>query len=642
MAENKIRIFAGRGERLVLLVLLLASVTTIGLMAGCGNLDGNVSTNQLPLVEFTNVPANRDTFSYAPVIYWKGRDPDGFVEEYMYADVIDSAALYDPREFIRFIPEEAWIRTQATSDTVYLLTETGTITEHVFYVKCVDDRETESQVIYRTFYRSNRPPRVPEIKWFTASDGSFGERISITDTSYSLNSVTESWPGIGFNWRSSDPDDRELYRIPLEFRYYLEKVPHDTVWEWVSQNWTTRQDLVMAGLETGHYTLTVWARDDGYEVSERPASANFDVYKPTFEQSILLYNTSRENINQPGRGNVYPGTQIGELYRQLSSRYPDAEYFHFAQGDTTLPFKAFLGRFKLVVWFSDNLPVSDTTSEREMRNYVRAGGRLWVMGSYVRSWITNTTIALAESSYPAVPGAVSFRATKAEFTGAISGVRDLPSLSIDTSKTGDAYRQLWNGSTPYRLYPCLPGIDIITTGSGAETVYTFSSYTDTASGDVQNEQAFIKVNIDTIYYPPTSVDCLIEIDRKRVLRVSRVENVTRGVQGQVQSLTNNVGSNTQTVVRVSYPFGEPWSVGDSVVVDYVFQPSSEFHRKPVAIRYEKVVEKPGGSLEVRYRVAVFTFPLYYLSDSVQTGHTEGSVTEMYNNMLDWFFYPFAH
>ncbi len=639
MAENNIKSGNTRSERLVLTVALLTSAAIIGVISGCGSLDGDISTNQLPLVEFTNIPADRDTFSFAPVIHWKGRDPDGFVEEYLYADVIDSTALLNPQYYIPFTPQNAWIRTQATSDTVYLLTETGRITEHVFYLKCIDDRETESAVIFRSFYRSNRPPRVPQIKWFADADDSFGERIAITDTSYSLNAVTESWPGIGFNWRSSDPDDRELYRIPLEFKYYLEKVPHDTVWEWVSQNWTTRQDLVLARLETGHYTLTVWARDDGYEISERPATAIFDVYKPTFEQSILLFNTTRENFGQPGRGNVLPGTQIGELYRELSSRYPDREYFHYAAGDTILPFKGYLGRFKLVVWFSENKDRVNAPFESELRDYVRAGGRLWVLGSYVRSWTTNTTIALAESSYPAQPGQFAFPGTKAEFTDAIAGVTGMPGLVIDTAKTGALYRVFWGG---YSLYPCLPGVDIITTGSGAETVYTFGSYTDTASGDVVNEQAFVKVNVDAIYYPPTSVDCLIEIDRKRVLRVSRIENITRGVRGEVQSLTNNVGTNFATVVRISYQYGEPWSIDDSVVADYEFQPFSTFHRKPIAIRYEKIVSKPGGTFEVRYRVAVFTFPLYFLDNTVLPGHAKGSVTEMFNEMLDWFFYPFAH
>ena len=552
----------------------------------------------------------------------------------MYADIIDSTALLDPQYYIPFISDEAWITTQATSETVYLLTETGKITEHVFYLKCKDDRESESAVVYRTFYRTNRPPLVPEIKWFTDSDDTYAERITVADTSYSLREVTESWPGIGFNWRSSDPDDRELYQIPLQFKYYLEKVPHDTVWQWVSQEWTTRQDITLTGLETGHYTLTVWARDDGYEISERPASADFDVYEPTFDQSILLFNTTRENAGQAGRGNVLPGTQIGDLYQQLSAAYPNVEYFHYVSGDTVLPYKAYLGRFKLVIWFSENKDGTSAPFEDEMRGYVRAGGRLWVIGAFVRQWIGTTTMAMAESSFPASPGPVAIPSTKAEFNGVISSIDGMPSLNIDTSKTGENFRQYWRG--PYRLYPCLPGVDIMTAGSGAETIYTFSSYTDTAFGGVTAEQAFVKVNVDTIYYPPTPVDCLIEIDRQRVLQVTRVENITRGVIGQVRSLTNNVGSLRQTTVRVSYPFGEPWSVDDSIVVDYNYQPFSDFHRKPVAIRYEKIAAREGGSYEVRYRVAVFSFPLYFLDNS------NGQVTAMFQGMLDWFFWPYAH
>jgi len=634
MAENRTTSMSGGRFALVLALSLVAMA---GLVVGCGDMAGTATVNQRPIVEFTNVPADQDTFSYAPVVTWKGRDADGFVEHYSYADIIDSTALLDPQYYINFIPEEAWIQTAATSDTVYLLTESGAITQHVFYLKCTDDRDAESVITYRTFYRTNLPPRVPEVKWMFYSDSAYHENSIVPDTLYSLDEPNETWPGLGFNWRSSDPDDRELYRIPLEYRYYLERVPHDTVWEWTARNWTTKQDLVFAGLPTGHYVFSVWARDDGYEVSARPATATFDVYQPSFEQSILLFNCTTENPNaRAGFGNIIPGTQIGDLYKMLASDYPDVEYHHYTTSEGMILHKAFLGRFRLVIWFSENAAKTEALFQGKVRDYVRVGGKLWVIGELARqNIISDSTMSLMGSTFAGATGGVTISRTfDAEFTGAVSGVDGLPDLVIDTSKTSSSFREYWNGA--FRTFPCLPGIDIMSAGSGAESAYYFKSYTDTASGDVSNDLATVKANIDTIYYPPTPVDCLIKLGRSRVLEVTRVENTTRGITGQVVTLTNNVGSTNQTVVKVSYPYGEPWATTDTVRVDYRFQPYSDNSLRPVGVRYERLVSDEGSTYIVRYRVAVFTFPLYYMDNS------QGAVTQMFKSMLNWFFLPYAH
>lgn len=633
------------------------SIFTIGLAAlfivlgGCdnfsGHINGKVTENEPPTVRFSNVPADQDTFVYAPVIYWKGSDPDGFVEYYEYADIIDSAALVQPSSYIELIPKEAWVRTVSTADTVYLLTESGAITEHVFYLKCTDDRGMESPVIYRSFFRSNNPPRIPQVKWHTSSDEDYANDVVLDDTLYVLDAITDTWAGLGFSWRSTDPDDKDLYSIPLEYCYYLEKVPHDTLWEWTSRNWTSDQDLNITGLATGHYKLTIWARDDGFEISKRPASATFDVYKPSFEESILLLNCTKEtdpfNQRLKGLGNVLPGYAIGDSYKALlaevSNRFPDAIYKHFPTEIDTPLYKSLLGRFRLVILVSENLGGTYAQSlETKLRSYARIGGNIWVLGNYVpRNLITDATLALAQSSFGSK---VSVPADEAEFVSATSGVTDLPDLHIDTTKIVDTYRKFFfnpDGSLGrFGVYPLMPGVDIILAGSGAETAYYFKSYTDTASGDVWNDSADVVVNVGTIYYPPTPLDCLVKLYRKRVSNVTRVENLTRGEIGEVVSVTNNVGILNDTVVRISYESGEPWAVGDSIQVDYTFLPYSNFHYRPCAIRYERLSELDEGGYEVRYRVSVFTFPLYYLDN------TDGSVSAMFRSMLDWFFSPFAH
>jgi hypothetical protein len=644
-----------RGIRYVAPVAALTALA--GWMAGCdllpGDLTGSISTNQKPVVEFTNVPAPGDTFAYAPVIYWKGRDPDGFVEKYSYADIIDATALVEPQYYIDFIPKEAWVETEATSDTVYLLTVTGQVTEHVFYVKCVDDRGAESGIVYRTFYRSNQRPHVPQIKYYSEPDYTYGNDIPnpdslnhvLNDTLYCLDEWTETWQGLGFSWKSSDPDDSELYAIPLQYRYYLEKVPHDTIWQWVALDWTRTQEVRFDGLETGHYVFTVWARDDGFETSVRPATATFDVYRPTFEQSILLLSTTA--IDPSGRTlhwNLIPGTPIGDFYQSQLAGYSDLEFLQY-EGGMKL-WKAYLGRFKLVIWFSENQETTIDTlfKERDLINYVNIGGRLWVIGLMThKNMITNNTLALARTVFAGPAAGVAIPQSGAEFAGAISGVTDLPDLGLDTNRTGEVWRRWFRNpsdTTKYRidLYPLLPGVDIFTAETGVETAYYFSSYTDTASGDVTNELAEVRASVDTINYPPTSVDCIIVLQRNRVSDITRVENITRGVFGTPVSRTNNVtvGNKQRCIARVSYEYGEPWSLTDSVVVDYTYLPFSDFHMKPCAIRYERVEPAEGTGYQVLYRVAVFNFPFYYLDDSNQ------NVTRMFQSMLRWFFLPYAH
>lgn len=611
---------------------------------GCGtftgDIDGEIDINLSPEVEFANIPADGDTFSFAPVVYWKGRDADGFVEKFMYADIVDPTAIANPLYFIDFIPEDAWVETEATSDTVFLLTESGEITKHIFYLKCIDDLGEESEVIYRTFNRSNHAPNVPEIKWWASADEEFANEIFLEDTLYTLDKITESWTGLGFAWKSSDPDDRDLFTIPLEYKYYLEKVPHDTIWEWVSLDWSRKQELQFYGLETGHYTFSVWVRDDGFEQSVRPATATFDVYEPTFGEDILLLNTTLEDSNgREGFGDVVPGTQIGEFYQELLAKYPSSTYINFPADGVDARYKSFLGRFKLIIWCDENRSYLNYLLEDALTDYIDIGGRLWMTGTYLQNKALvirdvlnqlNTSFSQPQAQYRSGPAV--------DFMGSNTAVDDLPDLSVDSTRTVDAYQRFYGSN--WMPYPFLPGVDILAGQTGAETVYYYRSFTDTLSGDVINDTAVVRLYADTIYFPPTPQACIVRLPRNRIFSVSRVHNASRGVAGEVVNVTNNamrLGNDVYAIAKISYPWGEPWSVEDTIVVDYKYQPYSEFHLRPVGVRFERLSSQLEGSgRRVRYRIALFTFPLYFMDNS------NGEVTDMFDSMLRWFFQPEAH
>ncbi|MBD3166297.1 hypothetical protein GF324_06850, partial [bacterium] len=229
-------------------------VLTLAFIVSCGKMEGDIDQNQAPEVSFTTVPVNQDTFSFAPVIYWKGNDPDGFVEHYSYADITDSAAIENPVDYINRIPEEAWTDTIATQARIYLLTEAGETKEHVFYVRCVDNEGAFSEVKYRTFFRENNAPNIPRVGRPSWNDELFDTTVYVQDTLFTKNEPDNIWTGIDFTWRGSDPDDKALYQIPLEYQTVLVKSPGDTVF--VSQ-WDDDQNITLSGLSTGFYTLYV-------------------------------------------------------------------------------------------------------------------------------------------------------------------------------------------------------------------------------------------------------------------------------------------------------------------------------------------------------------------------------------------------
>ena len=72
------------------------------------------------------------------------------------------------------------------------------------------------------------------------------------------------------------------------------------------------------------------------------------------------------------------------------------------------------------------------------------------------------------------------------------------------------------------------------------------------------------------------------------------------------------------------------------VYDDNFSRTYTYHFKPCALRYERLSKITEQGYVVRYRVAIFTYPLYYLDN------TQGKVTDMYKKMLDWFFLEYAH
>jgi hypothetical protein len=193
----------------------------------------------------------RPVYSFSPMIFWRGNDPDGFVEEYRYTDyVYDSeAGLQSFLAALRAdadLPGVDWVYTQNTQAVVNLTTQLGVIQKHALIVQSIDNEGTVSEPAYRVFNRSNRAPNTPRITYQKDGYNSVGQPESYTrhmigwgdfigdgptaasfevQEDYPALPCYESglpkWQGIRFLIAGDDPDDQAFVTIPLQFRYEL-------------------------------------------------------------------------------------------------------------------------------------------------------------------------------------------------------------------------------------------------------------------------------------------------------------------------------------------------------------------------------------------------------------------------------------
>ena len=95
-------------------------------------------------------------------------------------------------------------------------------------------------------------------------------------------------------------------------------------------------------------------------------------------------------------------------------------------------------------------------------------------------------------------------------------------------------------------------------------------------------------------------------------------------------------------LAVTYHSSIYWQKSDSLLIEYTYNPVSNAHLKPVAIRYEDYQIYNYTFPVLYYRSAVFTFPLYFIRNDTLPGETIGNVDNIFYQMLDWFLSPGVH
>jgi len=220
-----------------------------------------------------------------------------------------------------------------------------------------------------------------------------------------------------------------------------------------------------------------------------------------------------------------------------------------------------------------------------------------------------------------------------EFLGGFPVVSGFPEIVVDSNHVN----MLFPGMLFYPNHQTLVGVDWFTRSNDAVTLYTYNSSTTNTTitpDSIGSEDSPVTANT------ATPVQCTVQPVKTPVMAVYRVENKTKGVVGQILYFT------PQSIV-VSYPYGEPWATGDTLEVDYRYNPVSQNHLKPVAMRYENQprtlhtiiingIPVTYETVSLGYRTSLFTFPLFYIKND------NGQVNQIAREMLNWFFYPTLH
>jgi len=630
-------------------ITLLAGflLLVVGGYVGCDRLKGTLNANQRPIVEFVNVPIDSSGFNYAPIVYWFGHDPDGLVEFYSWYDDTTQQAVEAYRNddlvnYVANVPDDAWTDTVATQATIYLLTQAGDTTQHIFFIRCTDNEGAVSDVKARSFFRSNEPPNRPEMSILGSDE--FASETIVADTLLMGDRLTQTYGGLQILWTGNDPDDRELIIIPLQFSYLLVKEPDSTVIHFPGDTiqadgwtqWSSSKTKTLYGLETGTYTFYLKSRDDGLTDCGEPAWVVFTCIRPTFEYKLLVVD---ENTSGTGLGEVNPDSimafhleNLADAWEIMPLVYPDCTWtsdeYRVWQNRGTLSRKAIpyslIHEFQLV-WIIDDgrgsfgdLSVIGKRA-KVMEDYLDVGGMVMITGrkifcgSYLICGEEAQTFSASETEPHERFFSIYFNVSEGlgtkwpatstvDFNGATGALYDYPDLEIDTVKVKPLF--------PAR-YDCLPEVDWVGRSRETTTIYYYKSSSADETYEVYDHDC--RVTLSTPYYcklQPTGYD--------RLLSVNRIYNRTRDVYGEFMYFTDD-----NSAFMVSTPaWAGAWEQADTLEVDFTYIPITENHLKPVATLYTNFQESIDYENytwigEARYRTSLVSFPLYFIKNDIR-------------------------
>ena len=636
--------------------ILLFAGLLIAFVAGCDRFkDDTPDANQAPTVRFVNFPEDSTQFSYAPIVYWQGFDPDGFVTGFEFYDDISAEGLAAYRAgdaefnaYLASIPNSVWTFTRNANQQIYLLTEVGEVTEHVFLVRSVDNLDSRSSIVARTFFRTNQAPNAPKIRWAESDTVAYFVHEAIADTQLVGDTLTITYTGIRLLWQGSDPDSRTTNIIPLQFSYALVNSFGDSIalpvrddsnhvvgvregWS----NWGGETQIALFGLETGDYTFYLRVRDDGYTESDTMGTATFTVVKPTLSRMLLIVDENkppsavelqRGGINSDTLKAFYDGVlpdaiDIANTLAPLSQPpgsppirqfYVDSIAWLDNRSGAVLSYD-YISQFS-AVWVinDDNTQPGNTADQaaaynKVLSDYMDIGGNVMLTGrrvfnksqalgpgnpatnSFLRDYF-NIFVVRPKSVYNAIQPA---QAGIADFAGAVAGDPQWPDLDIEPTMID---RLVYTNQ--HVTYP--PEIEYFGRSTApasfdfATTLYNYKSSTS----DPELYPNFVEnfdCAVDTGLSTATTVALIPQDETLPLLQASTIRNLSRRIDGEIVHgdfiEVRNVGTNIlapkwRIFASIPIEAGE-WQTSDTLEVTYRFIPLSADHDEPIALNFIK-------------------------------------------------------
>lgn len=482
---------------LIVLSVLAAVLVSSMIFSGCGEmkLEGTQLSNQPPTVEWALIPQDSTRHSRNPELQWVGKDVDGQLlnMDFQYTVVLkdDADNLGGPAAMAADFPSDIeWTSLgYATSAVIplYASSDTSVYVDQYVFLRCLDDRGAESNIIYLFLSRNNHPPTCSLI-----APG--GPLWCLPDTSDYWHGIRVSWAGKdsidypGFiqpdfiwNTRIYGPfaDSALADTLPADYLYTIADLETgDTL--------TALEDWTFTDLETGWYMVYTRNFDDAF-VPAVPALGYLNVYEPNWirhpadTKDILLVNRTTTYGFFANPAAIYSDS-VRIFYEDLlAGAGITSDKWDVTTGTPTIA-DLYMYRMVMVDDIDWNQDVNQSTQE-PLARYLDVGGRLWVLGrmSFFNTstyegrydYGANSTTEPLPYTYIGLNAAVFpvYSFDNAEFVGAQSINTAFPSLEVEPSRIA--------GLTPYPPggdpYTALPKVEYLIRTVNSETVYRFVS-----------------------------------------------------------------------------------------------------------------------------------------------------------------------
>lgn len=485
-----------------MLFFLVTGIFGIAILTGCpsSELEGVRIENLPPWVKWSAVPQDSMQHSANPFLQWYGADGDGQVIDYQYVVLLeeDVDTYGGAAEIVSDFPDSiAWISLGNITETVVSLfasEDTAVYVDQYVFLRCLDDFDAYSDIIYVFLSRNNHPPTcfvtVPE-----------GPRWCLPDTN-------QFWHGINVSWEGKDSIDYEGIQPPFIWHVRIygpfasepDSLSPDTLGQYgVFVDPETGIDTVtytatgIVNLQTGWYILYVRNFDDAH-VSSVAALGYFQVFEPRWVRhddyiDILIVDHNRYWLNERfGELRSIYEDSLNQFYEGIidSAGFSVDDYDWFDADDLNpqIADESVLLNYRMVIALdTDMATLISTDQQDEYAAYLDVGGMIWVIGR--RSFVNPNQRGRVDFGLSSLPfqyldmsaAIVSNLANpQAEFSGANPIVTGFPTLSVDTLRVS---------YTSWRFdhyAEALLAVDFTIRYSSSQTLYVFRSlYPDSSS-----------------------------------------------------------------------------------------------------------------------------------------------------------------